>query len=140
MGEALAECIFCAIVAGKAPAHRVFEDDRLLVFMDIFPVALGHTLIIPKRHARDLLETDTADLEVIVAMSKRLAGAIHCELSPDGIGVYQLNGAAAGQTVFHYHMHLIPRTRGDPLAVHGRKPGDPETLAATASRLAKALQ
>jgi histidine triad (HIT) family protein len=99
------ECIFCRIVRGEAPAHRVFEDERALCFLDIFPVA----------------------------------HAIREVFAPDGIGVFQLNGAAAGQTVFHYHMHLIPRRHGEALEIHSRTPGDPERLAETARRLAVAI-
>jgi histidine triad (HIT) family protein len=133
-------CIFCRIVDEQAPAHTVYEDDRILVFMDIFPVADGHTLVIPKAHATNLLETDEADLSAVIAWSKRVAGALRRVLAPDGIGVFQLNGAAAGQTVFHYHMHLIPRMQGDALQIHSRTPGDPERLAELAGRLAEALE
>ena len=132
-------CIFCQIVSREAPAHRVFEDERTLVFMDIFPVADGHTLIIPKSHSSNLLETEDSDLGAIISHSRRVAHALSEVFQPDGIGVFQLNGAAAGQTVFHYHMHLIPRMRGDTLQIHSRTPGDPEKLAETAQRLAAAL-
>jgi histidine triad (HIT) family protein len=76
----------------------------------------------------------------VIAWSKRVAGALRRVLAPDGIGVFQLNGAAAGQTVFHYHMHLIPRMQGDALQIHSRTPGDPERLAELAGRLAEALE
>jgi len=132
-------CIFCKIVEGQAPAHRVYEDERTLAFMDIFPVADGHTLVIPKAHCTNLLEAETRDLEAVAAHSRRLAHAIRQVFEPDGIAVFQLNGAAAGQTVFHYHMHLIPRTAGDTLQVHSRTPGDPQRMAETARRLAAAL-
>ena len=132
-------CIFCRIVSGEAPAHRVFEDERTLIFMDIFPVADGHTLVIPKRHCTDLLDAEEPDLASVIVQSRRVARAIRQVLEPDGIGVFQLNGAAAGQTVFHYHMHLIPRMRGDTLQVHSRTPGDPPRLAETARRLAAAM-
>ena len=134
-----ADCIFCKIVRGETDAHVVHEDDHTLIFMDIFPVAPGHSLIIPKAHSESIFETDTRDLQRVMAHSKRLAQALRDEFAPDGIGVYQLNGAAAGQTVFHYHMHLIPRKQGDPLALHGRAPGDPQQLALVASRLKDAL-
>jgi len=133
-------CIFCQIVAREAPAHRVFEDEQTLVFMDIFPVTEGHTLLIPKSHCTNLLDARPHELEAVVAHSQRIAHAIRRVIAPDGIGVFQLNGAAAGQTVFHYHMHLIPRMRGEPLALHGRRLGDPERLAETARALAAALE
>jgi histidine triad (HIT) family protein len=132
-------CIFCKIVEGAAPAHRVFEDEQTLVFMDIFPVADGHTLIIPKAHGSNLLQVEDSDLEAIARHSRRLAHAIREVFTPDGIGVFQLNGAAAGQTVFHYHMHLIPRMQGDTLQIHSRTAGDPARLAETARRLAAAI-
>ena len=131
--------IFCKIVKREAPAHRVFEDDRTLAFMDIFPVAEGHTLIIPKAHATNLLEAQVSDLALVIAHSRRVAHAIREVLAPDGIGVFQLNGAAAGQTIFHYHMHLIPRMKDAALRIHSRTPGDPDRLAETARRLAAAV-
>ena len=132
-------CVFCKIVKGEAPAHRVFEDDRALVFMDIFPVADGHTLVIPKAHCSNLLDAEEADLEAVISCSRGVALALRKVIEPEGIGVFQLNGRAAGQTVFHYHMHLIPRMRGDTLQVHSRTPGDPDRLAETAQRLAAAI-
>ena len=89
--------------------------------MDIQPVGDGHLLIIPKRHYETLLEADEPSLLAVMSASLRIAHALKRALGPDGIGVHQLNGAAAGQTVFHYHMHLIPRKHGDPIAFHGRK-------------------
>jgi histidine triad (HIT) family protein len=132
-------CIFCKIVDGSAPSHRVCENPRTLAFMDIFPVADGHTLVVPKAHCANLLEAEESDLRAVIAQSKRVALALREVFEPDGIGVFQLNGAAAGQTVFHYHMHLIPRMRGDALQVHSRTPGDPERLAETARRLSEAI-
>ena len=134
-----ADCIFCRIVRKEAPAHVVCEDARTLVFLDIFPVADGHTLIIPKAHSDDLFDADAEDLRAVIDRSREVAHAIGKVLAPDGLGVYQLNRAAAGQTVFHYHMHLIPRNHGSSLAVHGRKPGDPARLAELAAKLRAAL-
>jgi histidine triad (HIT) family protein len=134
------DCIFCAIVAGDAPAHRVYEDETVIAFMDIAPVGDGHLLIVPKAHSENLLDTDPAALAAVMSLSHRLAHALKRALAPDGVGVHQLNGAAAGQTVFHYHMHLIPRNHGDPIAFHGRKPGDPARLAENAKRIAAALR
>jgi histidine triad (HIT) family protein len=133
-------CIFCAIVSGTTPCHRVYEDDTVLAFMDIAPVGDGHLLVVPKRHYESLLEADEASLLAVMAASRRLGHALERALAPDGIGVHQLNGAAAGQTVFHYHMHLIPRNHGDPIAFHGRKAGDPARLAENARRIAAALR
>ena len=133
-------CIFCAIVAGTAPSERVYEDERVLSFMDIQPVGDGHLLVVPKAHFESLLEADEASLLAVMSVSRRLAHALKRALAPDGIGVHQLNGAAAGQTVFHYHLHLIPRNHGDPIAFHGRKAGDPARLAENARRIAAALR
>jgi histidine triad (HIT) family protein len=132
-------CIFCKIVAGDAPAHRVWEDDRTIVFLDIFPVARGHTLLVPKEHCVDLFDADPESLRSLMATSKRVATALRRVVEPDGMLVFQLNGAAAGQTVFHYHMHLLPRWSGQELALHSRIPGEPETLASLASEVAAAL-
>ena len=133
-------CIFCAIVAGTAPSERVYENDRVIVFMDIQPVGDGHLLIVPKRHFESLFEADEESLLAVMSLSRRVAHALKRALAPDGIGVHQLNGAAAGQTVFHYHMHLIPRNHGDPIAFHGRTAGDPARLAENARRIAAALR
>jgi len=134
------DCIFCRIIAGDAPAHRVYEDDRLLVFMDLFPVGRGHLLIIPKRHGENIFEVDEVDLLATIALSKKIAEAQRTALEPDGIGVHQLNGAAAGQTVFHYHMHLIPRNHGDPQSLHGRIQGDDADLEKVAGLVRDALE
>ncbi len=134
------DCIFCAIVAGRAPAHRVFEDERVLIFMDLFPAHAGHTLIIPKQHATDLFEVGAEDLAAVVAQSKPLAAALERVFDCDGIAVIQLNRAAAGQTVFHYHMHLIPRNAGEPFGVHGKRQAPAERLAEQAARLREVFE
>ncbi len=133
------DCIFCKIVAGEAAAHKVYEDEHTLVFMDIFPVADGHTLLIPKAHSSDLFDADPTALAALMQTSHRVAAALRRVVEPEGMMVFQLNGAAAGQTVFHYHMHLLPRWAAQPLALHTRKPGDPERLRELASAIAGAL-
>jgi len=132
-------CIFCKIIRGDAPAHRVFEDANTIAFMDIFPVSDGHVLVVTKDHFENVYEVDAETLAAIARASHRVAAAIRSELAPDGLMVFQLNGQAAGQTVFHYHMHLMPRRQGEALALHTRVPGAPARLAETASRLARAL-
>jgi len=129
-------CIFCAIVAGKAPAHRVAEDEHALAFMDLFPVSDGHTLVIPKDHAQDVFEMQDAPMRAVAAMARRVAAAIRAEIAPDGLAVYQANGEAAGQTVWHYHQHLIPRHRGDGMSFHGRAKAEDKSLRAIAARIA----
>lgn len=131
------DCIFCAIVAGRAPAQKVYEDDRILIFMDLFPAHPGHSLIIPKQHAENLQEASAEDLRAVITQSKPLADALLEVFEADGIAVMQLNGAAAGQTVFHYHMHLIPRNAGEPFGVHGKQRAEESVLAAQAARLAE---
>ena len=132
-------CIFCKIVTGELPCFKVCENDRTLTFMDLFPVAEGHTLVIPKQHCADIFEIDADSLAAVTAASLRVARAIDEALNPDGLGVFQLNRAAAGQTVFHYHMHLLPRTAGEPLALHSRVRGNDDALRATAERITAAL-
>jgi histidine triad (HIT) family protein len=133
-----AGCIFCRIVRGEAPCHRVCEDDQTLAMMDIFPVTDGHTLVITKQHFPDIFAATESALTAVAATAHRVAAAIRAVLHPDGLMVFQLNGAAAMQTVFHYHMHLMPRAAGAPLALHTRVPGDPARLADLAQRLAAA--
>jgi histidine triad (HIT) family protein len=133
------DCIFCQIATGAAPCFKICEDDRALTFLDLFPVAEGHALVVPKAHATDIFEMDREGITAVSEMSLRVAGAIRRELAPDGLGVFQLNGAAAGQTVFHYHMHLLPRTAGVPFELHSRVRGEDAALARTAERLAAAL-
>ncbi len=132
-------CIFCRIVSGDAPSHRVYENDLVLVSMDIFPVTDGHTLLITKEHFTDIFEASEAAIAAVASVSVRVAAAIRRELEPDGLGVFQLNGAAAGQTVFHYHMHLMPRNVGGTLALSTRVAGEPERLQEISQRLSAAL-
>jgi histidine triad (HIT) family protein len=134
-----ADCIFCRIVRGDAPCHRVYEDAHTLVMMDIFPVTDGHALVITKQHFADIFAATEPALTAVAATAHRVAAAIRTVLAPDGLMVFQLNGAAAMQTVFHYHMHLMPRAAGEPLVLHTRVPGDPARLAELAQRLAAAI-
>lgn len=133
-------CIFCQIVSGEAPCFEVYRDDHVVVFMDLFPVAVGHTLVVTREHFENLFEATPEALAGVTTASRRVAQAIRAELAPAGLGVYQLNGAAAGQTVFHYHMHLIPRGEGDSLRLHGRSRGDATQLSDLAQRLHRALE
>jgi histidine triad (HIT) family protein len=132
-------CIFCKVVRGETPAHKVYENERVLVFMDLFPVTDGHTLIVTKEHFENLFEAAEESLQAVVSTSQRIARAIQAAFEPDGLMVFQLNGRAAGQSVFHYHMHLMPRNQGEPLALHTREQGDPARLREVSERLAAAL-
>jgi len=132
-------CIFCQIVARTAPAFRVFEDAHTLAFMDIFPVTDGHTLVVTKEHFENIFEATPDALRSVATTAHRVAHALREELAPQGLMVLQLNGAAAGQTVFHYHMHLMPRADGEPLRFHTREPGEPQRLQEQAQALAARL-
>jgi histidine triad (HIT) family protein len=136
----VSDCVFCKIVAGRAPAQRVHEDDLTVSFMDLFPASRGHLLVVPKRHYSDLLGADEASLTRVISNSRRIAHALMRALEPDGIAVHQLNGAAAGQTVFHYHMHLIPRRMGDPTGFHGRRKASEAELEEVAAAIVAALR
>jgi histidine triad (HIT) family protein len=133
-------CIFCAIVSGKAPAHRVAEDGEALAFLDLFPVSDGHTLVIPKDHAENVFEMQDGPMRATAALARRVARAIRAEIAPDGLAVYQANGEAAGQTVWHYHQHLIPRRLGEAMTFHGRGKGDEARLRAIAARIAARIE
>jgi histidine triad (HIT) family protein len=133
-------CVFCQIASGDAPSHKVYEDDAVVAFMDIAPVGEGHTLIVMKEHFENLFEASEAALISVVRVSRRIANAIRATLAPDGLLVVQTNGAAAGQTVFHYHMHLIPRGPDGHFDLHGRRRADPQKLAKLADTLARAIR
>ena len=106
-------CIFCAICAGETPAFKVYEDDIFLVIMDRFPTTQGHILILPKRHSPDIFSLTDAEVAALMPLTKRLAEKIKTELNPAGLNLLQNNGKAAGQEIFHFHIHLIPRYKGD---------------------------
>lgn len=107
------DCIFCKIVAGEIPSHKLYEDDHTLAFLDINPASRGHTLVISKTHADDLFSIGSDDASAAARTVQVVARILHNRLQPDGMNVIQNNGAAAGQTAFHYHVHLIPRWEGD---------------------------
>jgi histidine triad (HIT) family protein len=134
-----ADCIFCAIVAGRAPAARIAESEHALAFMDLFPTVEGHALIVPKTHYDDVFGADDESLAGVHRLARRVALAMRRALAPDGLMMFQLNGAAAGQTVFHYHAHLLPRKAGTELRLHGREKADAARLADLARRIATAL-
>ena len=137
------ECIFCKIVKGEIPSFRVYEDEKVLAFEDINPISPGHTLIIPKRHAKDLWEISDDDLTAIHLASKKVIQAIKAALNPSGVACVQLNGPGANQVVLHYHLHLVPRMAGGPelpVAAWELKKGDMEAIQKTAARIAAALQ
>lgn len=130
--------IFAKILRGEAPAARVFEDGDVLAFMDAFPQARGHTLVIPKHSsARNLLEEEPETLAKLILGVQRVARAVNAALKPDGLVITQFNGAAAGQTVYHPHFHILPRWEGQPLGRHaGGGMADPAELKTLAEQIA----
>ena len=131
------DCIFCQILADQAPCYAVHETRYTKTFLDIFPAAPGHCLIVTKEHFTDIYEATPDAIGLVGHVSTLIAHTLREELECDGVGIFQLNGAAAGQTVFHYHMHVIPRNHGEELAIHSREPGNPSELEAMAMRLSK---
>jgi histidine triad (HIT) family protein len=130
-------CIFCKIVAGELPATIIDEDERTISFMDIAPATRGHALVIPRAHSADLLSVEPEDLQAVVSASRRLASRVTERLGADGVNLINSCGAAAWQTVFHFHVHVIPRYDGDPLRLPWvPAPGDPQEIAAAAGELA----
>jgi histidine triad (HIT) family protein len=130
------DCLFCKIVTGEIPATIVGADDRTVSFMDINPATRGHALVVPRNHAQDLLEIDEDDLTATIVAAKRLATRVKERLNADGVNLLNSCGPAAWQTVFHFHLHVIPRYSGDPLQLPWRPtPGDPEEIAAAAAEL-----
>lgn len=132
------DCLFCKIAAGELPATIIDQDERTVSFMDINPATRGHALVIPRAHSRDLLEVAPEDLAAVVQSAQRLAQRIDERLGADGVNLLNSCGAAAWQTVFHFHVHVIPRYADDPLRlpwVPG--PGDPDEIAAAAAELTR---
>lgn len=130
------DCIFCKIVAGELPAQIVDEDERTIAFMDINPGTRGHLLVIPREHSRDLTEIAPEDLAAAASMAQKLAVRALERLDADGVNLFNACGAVAWQTVFHFHVHVIPRYDGDPLRLPWiPAPGDSAEIEATANTL-----
>jgi histidine triad (HIT) family protein len=129
-------CIFCKIVAGELPATIVDEDQRTVAFMDINPATRGHALVIPREHSADLLSVDPEDLAAAALASQRLATRMRERLAADGVNLVNSCGTVAWQTVFHFHVHVVPRYADDPLRLPWvPAPGDPGEIAAAAQEL-----
>jgi histidine triad (HIT) family protein len=130
------DCIFCKIIAGELPGQIIDQDERTVAFMDISPATRGHTLVVPRRHARDLLEIEAGDLAATIQGAQRIARRITERLRPDGVNLLNSCGRAAWQTVFHFHIHVIPRYADDPLQLPWTPaPGDADEIAAVADQL-----
>jgi histidine triad (HIT) family protein len=106
-------CVFCKICEGDLPSMRVYEDDRTLAIMDINPLNAGHCLVLTKAHTPTLWDAEPADLQAVIVAAQKVAVALKTAVKPDGLNMLQANGAAAFQSVFHYHLHLIPRWNND---------------------------
>ncbi|MGU3540936.1 HIT family protein [Methylobacterium sp. A54F] len=132
--------IFAKILRGEIPAHRVYEDDHTLAFMDVMPQGEGHTLVIPKAPARNLLDAEPASLAAVAATVQRVGRAVKAAFAADGLTVFQYNEPASGQTVFHLHFHIVPRHEGVPLGRHEGGMADPAVLADHAARIRAALE
>ncbi len=130
------DCLFCKIIATEIPAQIVAEDDRTVAFMDINPATRGHALVVPRRHVANVLEIEPDDLAATVLAAQLLARRITERLGADGVNLLNSCGPVAWQTVFHLHVHVIPRYSGDPLRLPWTpKPGDPDEIAAAAADL-----
>ncbi len=128
--------IFAKILRGEMPAVKVFEDDHVLAFMDVFPQSKGHTLVIPKHStARNYLEEASENVGPLMLGVQRVAKAVRAALNPDGIQISQFNGAPAGQTVYHLHFHIIPRWDGEALGRHAEGMADVEELKVLAAQI-----
>jgi histidine triad (HIT) family protein len=134
---AVADCIFCAIVAGELPATVIASEERAIAFMDINPATRGHALVVPRVHSRDIHDTAPDDLAACMALAARVAARARDRLGADGVNLLNSSGGAAWQTVFHFHIHVIPRYDGDPLRLPWTPaPGDSEEIADAAALLA----
>jgi histidine triad (HIT) family protein len=130
------DCLFCKIVAGELPAQIVAEDERTVAFMDINPGTRGHLLVVPRQHSVNLLETEPEDLQATILTAQRMARLLTERLGADGVNLLNSCGAAAWQTVFHLHIHVIPRYSDDPLRLPWiPAPGDSDEIAAAAAEL-----
>ena len=132
----MTDCVFCAIVSGTAPAERVAEDEHTVSFMDINPVNPGHVLTVPRRHAVDIWELSEDEAANLMVGTRRVCDQLRKALAPPGLDLFVANGEVGGQTVYHVHVHSIPRWPGDAwIDPWSPTPGNPDEIAATAARL-----
>jgi histidine triad (HIT) family protein len=130
------DCLFCGIVAGSVPSQTIDSDERTVAFMDIAPATPGHALVVPRKHSVDLLEIDPEDLSATMAAAQRLTRVMKRVLDADGVNLINSCGAAAWQTVFHFHVHVVPRYEDDPLKLPWvPEEGDSDQIAQIAARL-----
>ncbi|MBN9553793.1 MAG: HIT family protein [Alphaproteobacteria bacterium] len=131
--------VFAKILRGEIPCVKVFEDDKTLAFMDVMPQAEGHVLVIPKEAAESVLELSPAGAAAMMATTQKIARAVKKSLDAPGIMLAMLNGAPAGQSVFHVHFHIIPRSAGVDMGLHARGMVDPRSLEPVAAKIRAAL-
>jgi histidine triad (HIT) family protein len=132
--------VFAKVLRGEIPCHKIYEDDDTLAFLDIMPRTEGHALVVTKEKARDLFDVSSKALAKLMAVVQKLAPKIKDAMGAEGVLVQQFNGTAAGQTVFHLHVHIIPRKEGEALKPHAGRMEDQAKLAATAEKIRKALE
>ncbi|MBI4457382.1 HIT family protein [Candidatus Uhrbacteria bacterium] len=135
----MAECIFCKIIRGEIPSHKIYEDERIFAFLDIAPVSLGHTLVVPKAHAENVLQTPDEHLSPLFPAVKKIAAAALAATGAGGFNIGVNCGKAAGQVVFHTHIHVIPRFENDGLKLWPKRPVTPEEMIAVAEKIVAAL-
>lgn len=131
--------VFAKILRGEIPSVKVFEDEKTLAFMDVMPQAEGHVLVIPKEPAENILDLSREGASAMMATAQRVAKAVKKSLNAPGIMLAMLNGAPAGQSVFHVHFHIIPRAHGVDLGLHARAMVDPKSLEPIAAKIRSAL-
>jgi histidine triad (HIT) family protein len=131
--------VFAKILRGEIPCVKLFEDDRTLAFMDVMPQAEGHALVIPKEAAENILDLSPEGASALMATTQKIAKAVKKGLNAPGIMLAVLNGAPAGQSVFHIHFHVIPRAHGVDLGLHARGMVDPKSLEPVAAKIRAAL-
>lgn len=134
------DCIFCKIVRGEIPSFKLFEDDKTLAFMDINPINPGHALIVPKHHAPNIFETPDDWLAAAMVTTRRVARGVETALKPHGMNIVQANGPGAAQSVFHLHIHVVPRAENDGIKMNwGINPGKMDEIRVIAERIKAAL-
>ncbi len=131
--------IFAKILRGELPSHRIYEDEAVVAFMDVMPQGTGHSLVVPKAPSRNLLDADPETLGPLFVVVRKVAQAVKKAFAADGVTVMQFNEPASGQTVYHLHVHVIPRFEGIPLKPHTGAMEKPEVLAANAEKIKAAL-
>lgn len=135
------DCVFCKIRDGQIPSYKIHEDQRTITFMDINPINSGHCLVVTKTHTASLFEADIEDLQAVMATAKQVALALRDALKPDGLNLLQANGAAAFQSVPHFHVHLIPRWHNDGKGFDWKLvPGNREHIMKTGERVRARLR